>query len=120
MAARVTFSCSDELKVELEAYAEKKGVPISKAVCDALELLLHPAPAPTPPAPVPIPPPPAPAPPSGPDATTARQMYEHRIYLEGLGQHAEFMRQTIEQIVCLSGMPIRYPLPLNVPPWKLH
>ena len=57
MAARVTFSCSDELKVELETYAEKKGVPISKAVCDALE-----------------PPPPAPAPPSGPDAATARQM----------------------------------------------
>jgi hypothetical protein len=112
MAARITFSCSDELKVALESYAEKKGIPISKAVCDALELLLHP---PAVPPPVPTPPPPPIS-----DPAALHQLYEQRIYLEALGQHAEHMRQTIEQIVCFSGMPIRFPLPLNIPPWKLH
>lgn len=91
MAARITFSCSDELKAELEAYAEKHGANVSKAVCDALELLLHPSPAPTPvPTPGPPPPPPSPLPPPGPDSATLHQLQQHRVYLEALGQHTEY------------------------------
>lgn len=120
MAARITFSCSDELKAELEAYAEKHGVNVSKAVCDALELLLHPSPAPTPvPTPGPPPPPPSPLPPPGPDSATLHQLQQHRVYLEALGQHTEYVRQCVEQIICLSGMPLRFPLPMNPPPWRM-